>query len=96
MDERRVMITDEYIPKSDAAIFLLNATQIFTDSEKAFLQRILDADIKKIFFVINFKDKIKSAEEFAEIEQVVRNNLPSRNRESKNSFYFSPACLKSF
>jgi len=76
MDERRVMITDTYIPKSDAAIFLLNATKIFTDSEKAFLLRILDADIQKIFFVINFKDRIKSPEEYDEIEQVVRQNLP--------------------
>jgi len=77
MDERRVQITHEYIPKSDAAIFLLNATKIFTASEKAFLQRILDADIKKIFFVINFKDVIRTEEEFAEIQQVVIDHLPN-------------------
>ncbi len=77
MDERRVQITHEYIPKSDAAIFLLNATKIFTASEKGFLQRILDADIKKIFFVINFKDSIRSEEEFDEIKQVVMKNLPT-------------------
>ena len=77
MDERRVQITHEYIPKSDAAIFLLNATKIFTASEKAFLQRILDADIKKIFFVINFKDVIRTEEEFAEILQVVIDHLPN-------------------
>lgn len=77
MDERRVQITNEYIPKSDAAIFILKATQIFTASEKAFLQRILDADIKKIFFVINFKDRVRSEEEFSEIQQAVIDNLPN-------------------
>lgn len=86
MDERRVMITDEYIPRSDAAIFLLNATQIFTNSEKAFLQRILDADIQKIFFVINFKDKITSLEEYGEIEQVVRKSLPAGIKNPKIHF----------
>ena len=96
MDERRVMITDEYIPKSDAAIFLLNATQIFTDSEKAFLQRILDADIQKIFFVINFKDKIKSSEEFAEIEQVVRQNLPAGIEDPKIHFISALHALNHF
>lgn len=76
MSEQRVQITNEYIPRSDAAIFLLNASQIFKASEKAFLQRILDADIKKVFFVINFKDMIKTEEEFKEIEQIVKDNLP--------------------
>lgn len=89
MDERRIKITDEYIPKSDAAIFVLNAMRIFTASEKAFLQRILDADIQKIFFVINFKDYIKSPEEFAEIESVVRSNLPALMESPKIYFVSS-------
>ncbi|RHW39923.1 hypothetical protein D1B33_03495 [Lysinibacillus yapensis] len=86
MDERRVQITHEYIPKSDAAIFILNATKIFSASEKAFLQRILDADIKKIFFVINFKDLIRSKEEFAEIQQIVIDHLPKEIESPKIYF----------
>lgn len=96
MDERRVMITDEYIPRSDAAIFLLNATKIFTASEKAFLQRILDTDIQKIFFVINFKDMVQSEEEFAEIEQVVRNNLPLGIEQPKIYFISALHALNHF
>lgn len=86
MDESRVQITNEYIPKSDAAIFILNATKIFSSSEKAFLQRILDADIKKIFFVINFKDQIQSEEEFNDIRQVVINHLPKEVESPKICF----------
>ncbi|MCH7321482.1 dynamin family protein [Solibacillus sp. MA9] len=77
MDERRVQITDEYIPKSDAAIFVLNAKKIFSASERAFLQRIMDADIQKIFFVINFKDAIKTEEDYKAIEDLVLSNLPT-------------------
>lgn len=87
-NEHRVQITNDYIPRSDAAIFLLNATQVFKASEKAFLQRILDADIQKIFFVINFKDCIKNEEEFIEIEKIVKNNLPE-GLESPKIFFVS-------
>lgn len=86
MDERRVQITDEYIPKSDAAIFVLNAKKIFSASERAFLQRIMDADIQKIFFVINFKDAIKTDEEFKEIEQIVLDHLPAALMQKKIHF----------
>lgn len=96
MDERRVQITHEYIPKSDAAIFLLNATRIFTASEKAFLQRILDADIKKIFFVINFKDQLKNEAEFTEIQQTVINNLPNGVQSPKIYFVSALHALKHY
>lgn len=76
ISQERLRITNEYIPRSDAAIFLLNASQIFKASERAFLQRILDADIKKVFFVINFKDKINSKEEMEDLERQVRDHLP--------------------
>jgi GTPase Era involved in 16S rRNA processing len=72
LDARRVAITNHYIPKTDAAIFILNATRIFSASELAFFHRILDADIKKIFFVVNFKDQLKSDEELIEVEREVR------------------------
>lgn len=77
MDEQRVMITNQYIPRSDAVIFILRATRIFSASEKAFLQRILDADIQKIFFVINFKDMLKNDEEIEEVKEAVLKHLPS-------------------
>ncbi|SOC23905.1 dynamin family protein [Ureibacillus xyleni] len=96
MDEKRVQITNEYIPKSDAAIFLLNASQVFTAREKSFLLRILDADIKKIFFVINFKDRIRTKEEFEEIQQVVLDNLPITVERPKIHFVSSLHALNHY
>ncbi len=64
LDEAREEITFKFIPQSDVAILLLSANQILSQSEVSFLkERILDNDIKKVFFVINFKDRLSSVEE---------------------------------
>lgn len=64
LDQAREEITFQYIPKSDAAIMVLSATQILSESEIAFLkERILANDINKIFFVINAKDKLMTRED---------------------------------
>lgn len=61
LDPAREQITNEIIPKSDAAILLLSATKILSESEISFLRdRLLASDIQKIFIVINFKDELKS------------------------------------
>lgn len=96
MDEERVKITDSYIPKSDAAIFLLNAAKIFSASEKSFLQRILDADIHKIFFVINFKDILKTEEQFENVRNVVLENMPEGLTQPKIHFVSAKDALMHF
>jgi len=59
LDPIREKITYDFIPNSDAAIFVLSARAIAADSEIRFLKdRILKADIQRIFFVINFADVI--------------------------------------
>jgi GTPase SAR1 family protein len=64
LDQAREEITFKFIPQSDAAILVLSATQILSDSEVTFLkERILANDINKIFFVINAKDKLMSDED---------------------------------
>lgn len=59
-DAAREAITTHYIPRSDAAIFLLNATKPFSESDKVFLGRILDEHLHKIFFLVNFKDLLEN------------------------------------
>ncbi|MGN7477464.1 dynamin family protein [Solibacillus silvestris] len=59
-DAAREAITTHYIPRSDAAIFILNATKPFSESDKVFLSRILDEHLHKIFFVVNFKDLLEN------------------------------------
>lgn len=59
LDPMRERITYDFIPNSDAAIFVLSARAITSESEVCFLKdRILKADIQRIFFVINFADVI--------------------------------------
>lgn len=76
LDAAREEITYKFIPKSDTAIFLLSAQQILTQSEMNFLKdRIIDEDIKKVFFVINFKDRINSEEAQQKIIEYARQHL---------------------
>lgn len=76
LDAAREEITYKFIPKSDTAIFLLSAQQILTQSEMSFLKdRIIAEDIKKVFFVINFKDRINSEEAQQKIIEYARQHL---------------------
>ncbi|OON94555.1 MAG: hypothetical protein ATN31_03020 [Candidatus Epulonipiscioides saccharophilum] len=75
-DATREEITFKFIPQADVAIFILSATQIFSDSEKEFLKnRILSSDIQKVFFVINFKDRLKSEAEESDIIDYAKTHL---------------------
>jgi small GTP-binding protein len=60
-------ITSEFIPRSDMVLFITSADRPFTESERAFLERIRDWG-KKIVVVIN---KIDIFENDAELQQVV-------------------------
>jgi GTPase SAR1 family protein len=77
LDAAREEITYKFIPESDVAIMLLAANQPLAESEMNFLKdRILKADIQKIYFVINFKDRISDEDEIKVINYV-RNHLES-------------------
>ncbi|WJY26436.1 dynamin family protein [Sporosarcina trichiuri] len=59
LDANRGAITNELIPDSDVAIFLLSATKALSKSEMSLLQdRLFKNDIQKIFVAINFKDSL--------------------------------------
>lgn len=76
LDQMREAITYNFIPQADAAIFLLSAEQPLTRSETDFVrEHILKNDIDKIFFVINFKDRIDSADDEARILAEVQKQL---------------------
>ncbi|QOR66363.1 dynamin family protein [Cytobacillus suaedae] len=76
LDPAREAITNHYIPKSDAAIIILNATRPMAESEMSFIKdRILSADIHKLFFVINFKDYIRKVEEQEKVYDYIKEQL---------------------
>jgi small GTP-binding protein len=63
INEQRAEITYGYLPRADAAVFLLDATQILTASERQFLEeRILRSTRDRLLFVVAKTDLLDEAE----------------------------------
>lgn len=81
LDQVREEITYSFLPNADAAIFLLSAEQPVTRSEVEFIrERILKSDISKIFFVVNFKDRIEAKDQeriMTAVRQQLKQVVPS-------------------
>ena len=60
-------ITQQFVPRSDLVLFVTSADRPFTESERAFLEKIRDWG-KKVVIVLNKVDLFQSREE---LEQVV-------------------------
>jgi small GTP-binding protein len=75
INEQRAEITYGYVPRADAAIFLLDATQILTASERQFLEeRILRSARDRLIFVVAKADLL-DASELEETLQFARRHL---------------------
>jgi len=75
INEQRADITYGYLPRADAAVFLLDATQILTASERQFLEeRILRSTRDRLIFVIAKADLLDEAE-LAETLRFARQHL---------------------
>lgn len=84
LDPAREQLTNSIIPQSDAAILLLSAIKILSESEMSFLQdRILASDIQKIFIVVNQKDLLESPEKVEKVYQHAYTNLKDILHEPK-------------
>lgn len=69
-------ITSQFIPRSDLVLFITSADRPFTESERAFLEKIRDWG-KKIVFVINKIDILQNQAELDQIERFVADNAYS-------------------
>jgi predicted GTPase len=77
INEQRADITYGYLPRADAAVFLLDATQILTASERQFLEeRILRSTRDRLIFVVAKADLLDEAE-LAETLRFARKHLSS-------------------
>jgi small GTP-binding protein len=75
INEQRAEITYSYIPRADAALFLLDGAQVLKQSERAFLeQRILRRSKDKLIFVLGKVDLL-SPDEREEALKYCRDNL---------------------
>jgi small GTP-binding protein len=66
-------ITSEYVPRADLVLFVTSADRPFTETERAFLERIRDWG-KKIVIVINKIDILPGEKELAEVRAYVADN----------------------
>lgn len=66
-------ITQEFVPRSDMVLFVTSADRPFTESERAFLQRIRDWG-KKVVVVVNKIDILDAPEDVARIETFIADN----------------------
>lgn len=67
------IITSRFIPRSDLVLFITSADRPFTESERVFLEHIREWG-KKVVFVVNKIDILKSDEERSQIENFIREN----------------------
>lgn len=66
-------ITEEFVPRSDLVLFITSADRPFTESERAFLEKIRDWG-KKVVIVINKIDIFQEPEDLAEVKRFVAEN----------------------
>ena len=64
-------LTSEFVPRSDFILFVTSSDRPFTESERAFLQRIRDWG-KKVVLVLNKVDSLRSADDLTEVTGFVR------------------------
>lgn len=87
-DELREAVTTNYIPKSDAAIFVINARKALSQTEIDLMKRLYKKDVTKVFFVLNFADLLNETQQ-QEVYEFVQENLKEYADEPK--IYFTAA-----
>jgi small GTP-binding protein len=66
-------ITQQFVPRSDLVLFVTSADRPFTESERAFLERIRDWG-KKVLIVLNKIDLFQSQEELDQVVAFINEN----------------------
>ena len=77
LSEQRAEITYGILPRADAVLVVLDATQAMTESERQFLSsRVLRGTRERLLFAVNKADRLDAAE-LAEVLTFVRRHLES-------------------
>jgi len=66
-------ITQQFVPRSDLVLFVTSADRPFTESERAFMERIRDWG-KKVLIVLNKIDLFQSSEELDQVIAFINGN----------------------
>ena len=73
IEREQERLTEEFIPRSDLILFVTSVDRPFTESERAFMERIRTWG-KKVIIVLNKIDILQTAEGLVEVESFVREN----------------------
>ncbi len=73
LERRHEAITEEFVPRSDLVLFVTSADRPFTESERAFIERVREWG-KKLVIVVNKIDILRQEGERGEVEAFVRDN----------------------
>ncbi len=68
------ILTNQFVPRSDMVLFVTSADRPFTESERAFLEKVRDWG-KKVVVVINKVDILQSDSDLEKIEFFIRQNV---------------------
>ncbi len=66
-------ITSQFVPRSDLVLFITSADRPFTESERAFLERIREWG-KKVVVVLNKIDLFQTEEELVQVQRFIGEN----------------------
>ncbi len=70
------ILTNQFVPRSDMVLFVTSADRPFTESERAFLEKVRDWG-KKVVVVINKVDILQADTDLEKIESFIRLNVNS-------------------
>lgn len=73
LEREHEVLTQRFVPRSDLVLFVTSADRTFTESERAFIEQIRNWG-KKLVFIINKIDILRSEDEVAQIEDFVVEN----------------------
>lgn len=84
INEQRVQVTYDFIPKANAVIFLLDATSPLKRSEKEFIdEHLIKLGIDRILFIANKFDDVDEDEEEAVLEDLERRLIAAFRQNDK-------------
>ena len=71
---RHEAITQEFVPRADMVLFVTSADRPFTESERAFLERVRQWG-KKVVFILNKIDILEKPEDVERVESFIAENV---------------------
>lgn len=96
LNEQRVRVTYDFLPKADVVVFMLDATSPMKRSEKEFIENhLLPLGLDKILFIANRFDEIEEEEESEVLKDIQRRIISSfKENSSLKSPEVIPFCAK--